>query len=180
MRRSMLIFDNSGSMGSCDKSAHTIATAILSAASPAHLFGFISFNDRVYIQSYYESHPAPLLAKLNALGLPRGRTELMDSLMVALCADDVRPDDLIVISDNGENASEVAPECLKLMLRNRPVRWIKPRPDPLAPPILPFVADPPGRMKLLDVVEAKVDDFSGITNDQKFAEALTKLNDSLR
>jgi len=167
-------------MISCDKSAHTIATAILSAASPTHLFGFISFNDRVYLQSYYESHPAPLLAKLNALAPPRGRTELMDALMVALCADDVRPDDLIVISDNGENASEVSTECLKVMLKDRRVRWIRPRPTLVAPPSFPFLADPPGRIKLLDVVEAKVDDFSKITDDQKFAAALNLLHDSVR
>lgn len=179
MLNSYLIFDNSGSMARYDKMAHTIATGLLSATSPETPFGFISFNDRVYLQNYYDSHPSALLAKLNALGLPRGSTELADALMVALCVDNVRPKNLYIISDNGENASEMPLDAVKSMLKKYGVElfWIKPPVTPGTPHVLPFVNDPPGRVKLMEALDAKVVDLSKITDEPKFLAAVTRLRE---
>jgi hypothetical protein len=165
-------------MGRYDKMAHTIATGLLSAASRETPFGLISFNDRVYLKSYYSSHPTPLLAQLNGLGVPRGVTELADAMMVAICADNTRPKNLYVISDNGENASEVPLDMIKSMLRTYGVEvfWIKPPPASGAH-ILPFLAEPPGRMKLLDALGAKVVDLSKLSDEPKFLEAVTRMRE---
>jgi hypothetical protein len=162
---SFVILDQSGSMFRSWRHARIMAQALMSTASPANPIAFLSFNNRVYLQNYYETNATPLLNKLRTLGTPSGLSEVCDSLLVALTVDAVKPDRVYIISDMGENASEVKAEAFPL-LRKYGVQWLQLRPPVDTALVAPayLMPEPPARIPVLKEIGAKVHDFTKFTD----------------
>ncbi len=121
-----LIVDNSGSMRPKRSEIVMAGLAFAKSSNPQDEFFVVNFNDRVY-----SAMPAdmPFTDQLQVLrsalfmGNPAGRTALYDAIAKGLdqLSKGHRPlKTLIVVSDGGDNASEIrSPELLRLIAASR-------------------------------------------------------------
>lgn len=186
MTNSFVLVDNSGSMarfrypiGTYDP-VKFLAEAFLTAASPSNLVGLISFASRVKVERYCSPDPTDLLSALAHVAPPGGVTELVDAMFVSLAVDIGQINNLFIISDKGENASEFSMATLQAAIKaNNPtlaIYWIIPPLPRVFRPIPKFLNTPPG-VKVLKELGAKVLDFSKFTDDAKFVEVIDKIHD---
>jgi hypothetical protein len=102
MVKHVIVVDKSGSMYSYLENIKTFLKAWVYVLVPD--VALISFNQKVYIGSYYTSNPGSLSGPIDDITCG-GSTGMHDAILCALAFENKCPDEIIVFSDAHDNCS---------------------------------------------------------------------------